>query len=99
MGDRTTPMKFGPEWLRNLSREPTSPGSSGASGGNQSTQPIRPVTSIATASSNTTTPPNTSKVLLAKLRLVTRKTFWFTFVFILFLFMKSVVHQLYYENK
>lgn len=70
MGDRTTPMKFGPEWLRNLSREPTGPGSQGSGGGAQSSMAAsRAANSNATAIVNTPNPPKpTSKVLLAKLR-------------------------------
>ncbi|XP_022832774.1 GIGYF family protein CG11148-like isoform X3 [Spodoptera litura] len=79
MGDRNNPIKFGPEWLRNLSRErsarsnnnhnvnPSSGTSSmaGSSGGPVGATSANAQSSAASSSTNSTTP---SKVLLAKLR-------------------------------
>lgn len=73
MGDRSIPMKFGPEWLRNLA-----PGTSG-SGNNNHNSPMSSNLPLASASAgpsggNTASAnsPNTSnassKVLLAKQR-------------------------------
>lgn len=79
MGDRNNPIKFGPEWLRNLSRERSarsnnnhnmnpSSGTSpmaGSSGGPVGATSPNALSSAASQSTNSTTP---SKVLLAKLR-------------------------------
>ncbi|KAH9636485.1 hypothetical protein HF086_002185 [Spodoptera exigua] len=79
MGDRNNPIKFGPEWLRNLSRErsarsnnnnnhsmnpSTGPSSmAGSSGG-----PVGATSANASAGSSSTNTTTASKVLLAKLR-------------------------------
>lgn len=73
MGDRNNPIKFGPEWLRNLSQERNagssgnnSPNAATASGtGNSAAASNAVATSTSTMTNTSNTPP---KVQLAKLR-------------------------------
>lgn len=69
MGDRTNPIKFGPEWMRNLGSEPATVGAQAGTTRDSGTGAAPPRQSgfrPAAPTQNPTT--NTPKVLLARLR-------------------------------
>uniref|UniRef100_A0A2A4J7G3 GYF domain-containing protein n=1 Tax=Heliothis virescens TaxID=7102 RepID=A0A2A4J7G3_HELVI len=73
MGDRNNPIKFGPEWLRNMSRERSAARANSQNANSSPATPASPGSSGASggasASNSPATPTNSNpKVLLAKLR-------------------------------
>lgn len=68
MGDRSNPIMFGPEWLRNLPRERNAGSSGNQNAATASNSGAVASSAVATSTSTTTNASNTPKVQLAKLR-------------------------------